>query len=76
MKIVIFLIVFRERRNVIKMHEILGGFYPVYRKGRLGGSILLKTRVKQMSFEWAKICYKTSDIFIVFGERQKRYKNV
>ena len=33
MKIVIFLIVFRERRNVIKMQTILGDFYPVYGKG-------------------------------------------
>ena len=75
MKIVIFLIVFRERRNVIKMLQILGDFYPVYRKGPFGVLVLLKMSVKQVICERAKILDENSDILIVFGERQKRYTN-
>ena len=39
------------------------------------GPVLLKTTVKYVVFERAKILDENSDIFIVFRERQKRYKN-
>ena len=61
-KHVIFLIVFRERRNVIKMHEILGDFYPVYRKGPFGGLFSYKTSIKQVVLKKPKILDGNSDI--------------
>ena len=60
MKIMIFLIVFRERRNVIKMHEILGDFYPVYRKGPFG--VIFCPRTGSNNCFWEKILDGNSDI--------------
>ena len=57
-----------------KRYKKPGDFNPVSRNNPFGGPFLLETTVKQVIFERAKIRYKTSDMFIVFGERQKRYK--
>ena len=57
MKIVIFSSCFVSDTNVIKMLQILGDFYPVYRMGPLGGPFLLKITVKQVIFEHSRPKY-------------------
>ena len=58
------------------LHKKPGDFYPVCRNNWKWGQKIYIGAIKYVVFEEAKTLDENADIFIVFRERQKRYKNV